>query len=133
MIRPASSTATIRLSSTAPVSVSTSTTATCAPNGNVGCEAWKSTSALSSVKRPCAADRLTGGGDLDGAELLLGDAVGHLHVCAQADPQLAGGAVLAPAGLLAAQLLVAGALEREVQRAAVVADVVVRARRGGVR
>ena len=52
MIRPASSTASIRWSSTAPVSVSTSTTATCAPNGNVGCEAWKSTSALSSPSWP---------------------------------------------------------------------------------
>src|SRR5258706_16293526 len=39
---PASSTAMIRRTTTLPVSVSTSTTATCAPNGNVGCAALKS-------------------------------------------------------------------------------------------
>ena len=54
MMRPASSTATMRRSSTAPVSVSTSTTATCAPNGNVGCAGLKISSALSSSSRPSA-------------------------------------------------------------------------------
>ncbi len=53
-MRPASSTATMRRSSTAPVSVSTSTTATCAPKGNVGASALKTSSARNSSSRPSA-------------------------------------------------------------------------------
>src|SRR3954466_10423860 len=50
-ITPQSSTHTIRTSRTLPVSVSTSTTATCAPNGQVGDGGLKSSSIASSARR----------------------------------------------------------------------------------
>ena len=69
-------------------------------------------------------------GDLDGAELALRDAVGDLDVDGDPDPQQRVGAVGAALLLLAAQFRVAGLLERALQRAPIVADVVGRAHGG---
>ena len=71
--------------------------------------------------------------DLDLAELGLGDRVRDLDVDAHADPELLGRAVGAPARLLGAQLVEPGRVERQVERALVVAGVVRRVGRGRVR
>ena len=87
-MRPASSTATMRRSSTWPVSVSTSTTATWAPNGKVGhCVASKSSSARqpagrrvglasAATSRPRPADRRRAGHVEAAADLVEHDVVG---------------------------------------------------------
>ena len=71
--------------------------------------------------------------ELDRRQLRRLDGRGHLDVRGQADAEgqrIGGGS---PGGLLGAQLVVAGGLERPAQRRGVVADVVHRADAGGVR
>ena len=73
-------------------------------------------------------DRRSVGADLDLAELGLGSRVRDLDVRADADAELLDRAVGAPPRLLGAQLVETGSVERQVERALVVAGVVGRAR-----
>ena len=72
-----------------------------------------------------AEDRLALRRDLDGPELGLDEPVRDLDVHADADPERARVALVAPPPLLVAQRLVVRRLEREVERPLVVAAVVV--------
>src|SRR5207302_1294468 len=81
--------------------------------------------ALALRQRAGLDDRLAACRDLDGPELGLADAVGDLYIRADPDAELARGPAFAAAGLLPAQFLVPGLLERQVERPLVVADVVV--------